>query len=342
MEIDETTAARFAHLALNCIEREYPHSNLYWFNSHEDVKPPRQLTPAFYGCLDWHSAVHGHWLLARLARYFPDATFTSAAKEALARSLTSEKIQGEVAYLQHRPYFECPYGLVWLLQLAAELHEWSHPQAKSWLSVLKPLEKLVGDHLHCWLQELELPNRTGMHSQTAFAIALALDWAHTTGNANFASLVKNKARKFYLHDLDYPLHFEPLGYDFLSPCLAEADLMRRILSPTDFSNWLTDLLPRLSVEDAANWLEPVKVADPKNYLRSHFYGLNLSRAWMLEGIASGLPAGDRRIATLRSTAVLHRRSGLAGVGSQHYAGSHWLGTFAVYLVTARGLRQQTV
>lgn len=340
LTINETTAARFAQLVLSCIEREYPNSNLYWFDSDEDVKPPRELTPAFYGCLDWHSAVHGHWLLARLARYFPDASFTITAKEALARSLTLEKIQGEIAHFQRIPFFECPYGMVWLLQLAVELHEWDSPQAKEWLSVLKPLETLVANNLQCWLQKLELPERTGTHNQTAFALGLALDWADFTENASFAELVKDKVQTFYLSDQNYPLQFEPLGYDFLSPCLAEADLMRRVLSPTVFADWLTGFLPQLPVEDSVNWLQPAKMTNPQNYMQPHFYGLNLSRAWMLEGITFGLPNADRRVVALHSAALLHGQSGLVSAASEHYASSHWLGTFAVYLVTARGLREQ--
>lgn len=340
-EIDATLAARFAQLALDCVEREYPHSNLYWFDSDEDVLPPRELTPAFYGCLDWHSAVHGHWLLARIARYFPDTDFTKAARAALARSLTDEKIKGEIAFRQPRPFFECPYGLAWLLQLAAELHEWNDAQAKEWLAVLEPLEKLVADNLHQWLEILFLPNRTGTHAQTAFALGLALDWARLTADADFAILIENKALSFYLKHRSYPLHFEPLGYDFFSPCLAEADLMRRILPPTDFADWLSGFLPQLLIDEQVNWLQPVYANNPSDYLQSHFHGLNLSRAWMLEGIISKLPIGDRRLIALRKTAILHRQVGLAAITGEHYAGGHWLGSFAVYLVTARGLSKQT-
>jgi hypothetical protein len=155
MEIDVAIAAKLIQLVLNCIKQEYPHSGIYWFDNDEDIKPPRELTPVFYGCLDWHSAVHGHWLLARLARYFPEASFQTTVREALAQSFTPEKIQGEIAHLHKHPYFECPYGLAWLLQLAAELREWNDTQAKQWLTVLEPLETLVANNLHRWLQNLE-------------------------------------------------------------------------------------------------------------------------------------------------------------------------------------------
>ncbi|MBF2017570.1 MAG: DUF2891 domain-containing protein [Rivularia sp. T60_A2020_040] len=332
MEINQTTASKLIQLVLNCIDCEYPHSNIYWLDSNEDVKPPRELTPAFYGCLDWHSAVHGHWLLARLARCFPKADFILPVKEALGKSLTPKNIQGEVTYFQRHPRFESPYGVAWLLQLAAELHEWDDINAKKWQIALQPLQTLIAVNLKDWLQKLTIPNRTGMHQQTAFALGLILDWAKITKNTDCINLIEHKAKQFYFNDKNYSLRFEPLGYDFLSPCLAEADLIRRILTKNAFADWLTNFLPDITVN-----LKPVEVDNSQDYLQSHFYGLNLSRAWMIEGIISNLPDGDRRIKTLENTADIHRQIGLANAVSEHYAGSHWLGTFAVYLTTSRGL-----
>lgn len=337
MQINQSTASKFVELVLNCIECEYPHSNIYWLDSDKDVKPPRELTPAFYGCLDWHSAVHGHWLLARLARCFPEASFSLPAKQALEKSLTPENIAGEVTYFHHHPRFECPYGVAWLLQLAAELYEWDDIIAKQWRDTLQPLENLIADNLKSWLQKLTVPNRTGMHKQTAFALGLILDWARITENSDFINLVEDKAKQFYLHDKNYSLQFEPLGYDFLSPCLAEADLMRRILTKNNFANWLTEFLPDIPIDDSTNWLKPIDVDDSEDYMQSHFHGLNLSRVWMIEGIISALPDKDKRIKTLHNTATIHRDIGLSNAISEHYAGSHWLGTFAVYLTTSRGL-----
>lgn len=337
MEINQKTAAKFVELVLNCVECQYPHSNIYWLNNDDDVKPPRELTPAFYGCLDWHSAVHGHWLLARLARCFPQASFSLAAKQTLEKSLTPQNIEGEVAYFQHHPLFECPYGVAWLLQLAAELHQWNDISAKQWRDALQPLENLIADSLKCWLEKLTVPNRTGMHKQTAFALGLMLDWAQITQNTDFVHLIEHKAKQFYLNDNNYSLRFEPLGYDFLSPCLAEADLMRRILTKNAFADWLSNFLPDIPIDDSTNWLKPLKVDDSQDYSQSHFYGLNLSRAWMLEGIISRLPDGDKRIKILHTMSIIHRQIGLTNAVSEHYAGSHWLGTFAVYLTTSRGL-----
>ncbi|MEB3218559.1 MAG: DUF2891 domain-containing protein [Nostocales cyanobacterium 94392] len=337
MEINQTTASKLIKLVLNCVECEYPHSNIYWLNSDEDVKPPRELTPVFYGCLDWHSSVHGHWLLARLARYFPEVAFSLSAKEALNKSLTPEKIEGEVAYFKRHPRFEVPYGVAWLLQLAAEFHEWDNDQAKQWQMILQPLETQIKDNLQRWLEKLTICDRAGMHKQTAFALGLILDWAKITQNTDFINLIENKTKQFYLDNNNYSLRFEPLGYDFLSPSLAEADLMRRILTKSDFADWLNQFLPDIPINNSKDWLKPVEVKDSEDYMQSHFYGLNLSRAWMLEGIISGLPDEDTRIKTLQNTANIHRQIGLENAVCEHYAGSHWLGTFAVYLTTSRGL-----
>ncbi len=334
--LDIALTESFVRSVLTCIRQEYPHSNIFWFDSDEDIKPPRELTPAFYGCLDWHSAVHGHWLLVRLCRYFPGATFQEAARQALNQSFTLEKLAGEVAYLQRHPFFECPYGFAWLLQLMMELREWNDPQAKEWVTVLEPLETSIAANFHRWLQRIETPDRTGAHFNTAFPLALALDWASITKQTAFAALVQSKAQKFYLNDQNYPLHIEPLAYDFVSPGLAEADLMRRILAPANFANWLTRFLPQLLSEEIESW-QPMLVTNPQDYLQSHFQGLNLSRAWMIEGIISSLLESNSRTDSLGIAAALHRHSGLATVASDHYSSSHWLGTFTVYLATSRGL-----
>lgn len=203
-DIDATIATRFVRLVLSCIHQEYPHSNIFWFDSDEDIKPPREMTPAFYGCLDWHSAVHGHWLLVRLCRCFPEAAFQEMARQALTQSLTSEKIQGEIAHLQRCPFFECPYGFAWLLQLATELREWDDLQTKEWLNALESLETQVATNFYRWLQRLDFPDRTGTHFHTAFPLSLALDWARRQNNQAFIELIEAKAQQFYLHDRHYP------------------------------------------------------------------------------------------------------------------------------------------
>jgi len=337
--LDEATAGRFAALALACVTKEYPNKIAHVMQSDADALPPRRLTPAFYGCFDWHSAVHGHWLLVRLARLFPNAPFAADARAALAGNLTDANIQAEVAYIEGkgRESFERPYGLAWLLTLAAELREWDDPQAKTWSKTLEPLEAASAKKLMTWLPKLTHPIRIGEHDQTAFSLGLVLDWSRRKPEPVMAALVVERSRTYYLRDQDAPLAYEPSGQDFLSPCLAEADLMRRILKPEPFAAWLGTFLPKLPRDGSASWLTPGVVTDPTDGKLAHLDGLNLSRAWMLEGIVAGLPPGDARIAALRAAAQRHRADGLKAVTGEHYEGGHWLGTFATYLVTGRGL-----
>jgi len=332
-------AGRFARLALDCVHREYPNKIAHVLQGEEDVQPPRRLTPIFYGCFDWHSAVHGHWLLARLCRMTSGAPFAGEARSALARSFTRERAAGELEYLRGkgRGTFERPYGLAWLLQLSAELHQWEDPQAREWASIVEPLEKEAAGRFLEWLPKLSHPIRTGEHSQTAFAMGLVLDWARSRRREDVAGLVERRARDFYLADRNWNLAFEPGGQDFLSPSLAEADLLRRVLTPEEYSSWLDGFLPQLGREETAGLLRPAVVTDRSDGKLAHLDGLNLSRAWMLEGIAAGLPEGDPRLPRIRALARAHREAGLRAVTGEHYEGGHWLGSFAVYLVTGRGL-----
>ena len=338
-DFDQTEAARFAQLALDCVHKEYPNKIAHVLSGDEDVRPPRELTPAFYGCYDWHSSVHGHWLLVRLARTFPDAPFAAKAWAAVGESLTPEHIAGEVKYLNGagRASFERPYGIAWLLQLDAELREWNDAQAKSWVAALKPLSDAAVTRLKEWLPKLTSPIRIGEHDQTAFSFGLILDWARISGDRATEDMLTGRIRDFYLKDQGCPFSWEPSGQDFLSPCLAEADLMRRVLPPTQFATWLSAFLPAIPTNGSAAWLEPAVVTDAGDPKLAHLDGLNLSRAWMLEGIAAGLPRGDARQASLRAAAARHRDAGLRSVTGEHYEGGHWLGSFAVYLTTGRGV-----
>jgi hypothetical protein len=338
-QFDIKTAERFANLALACVHKEYPNHISHTLNSDADAAPPRKLTPAFYGCYDWHSSVHGHWLLVRLVRTFPDAAFAQPAREALRQSLTAENIAQEAEYLkgQGRASFERPYGLAWLLQLVAEFREWDDPQAKEMAANLHPLEEVVLERLKNWLPKLSNPVRIGEHDQSAFALGLMLDYAHGNGDEKFAELLVSKAKQFYFKDKDCPLAYEPSGEDFLSPCLGEADLMRRVLPSQEFASWLRTFMPQISTSGDGKWLQTVASPDPSDPKLAHLDGLNLSRAWMLEGIAAGLPKNDNRLPAIRATAKAHRRAGLAAVTGEHYEGGHWLGSFAVYLVTKRGI-----
>jgi hypothetical protein len=324
LRLDVTEAARFARMALDCVTREYPNKIAHVLNSADDVRGPRDLTPAFYGCYDWHSAVHGHWLLARVARLFPDEAFAAEACAAIARNITKDNIVAEFRYLdaQGRETFERPYGLAWVLALTEELRLMDKILAATLLPLAAVAAKRVGD----WLEKLERPDRSGQHFNTAFALSLALDWARQW-QPKLGETIERRARDYYMADRNAPVGFEPSGEDFFSPSLAEADLMRRVLSQEEFVPWLEQFLP------GVRGFTPQTPADRSDGKLGHLDGLNLSRAWMLRGIATGLPLGHPRCGELYGVAEAHALRGLEAVGNEHYEGAHWLGTFAVYLLT---------
>ena len=337
-ELGYAAADRFAGLALKCLHQEYPNHVSSTLDSDADALPPRKLTPAFYGCFDWHSDVHGHWLLVRLLRIMPEAPFAAAAVAELARTFTAANIAGEVEYFRHdgRASFERPYGLAWLLKLCAELRQWHDSEGHAWLVTLLPLEAEAASRIKAWVPKLHYPIRVGEHDQTAFSFALIWDWAVVADDARMREVLSSAGTRFYAEDRDCPLRYEPSGEDFLSPCLAEADFMRRVLPPPAFARWLSRFLAMIPHDARTAWLTPAVVTDRADPKLAHLDGLNLSRSWMLEGIADGLPARDPRVPALRAAAAAHAQAALPQVTGEHYEGGHWLGSFAVYLTSHAG------
>lgn len=335
---------RFARMALGCIHREYPNKISHVLNSDADVGAPRELTPAFYGCFDWHSSVHGHWLLVRLMKTDPMSPFAKIAEGALAESFTPANIKAEVAYFtaEGRKGFERPYGIAWFLQLVTELEESEDPLHQTWRETLRPLEDAIVAKMTDWLPKLAYPVRLGTHNQSAFAFGLILDYARTVGDGAFEALLTERVLDFYEDDIGCPIDYEPSGEDFLSPCLMEADLMRRVMPAQDFAVWLGRFLPRIPRNGRDDWLEPAIVKDATDGKLVHLDGVNLSRAWALEGIASALLEGDLRRASLLAAAAIHKDTGIRAVSDEHYAGSHWLASFATYLETRRGIPQPSM
>ena len=281
-------------------------------------------------------------MLARLARTFPEASFAEDARQALERSLTKENIKQEAAYLagKGRASFERPYGLVWLLQLAPSCVSGTIRKRARCPPICGRWRQVAVERLSSWLPKLSHPVRIGEHDQTAFALGLILDYARTAGNDALVKLATDSAKKFFLADKNGPLAYEPSGEDFLSPCLGEADVMRRVLPPKEFAKWLTDFLPQIPTNTEKTWLQVVVSPDPSDPKLAHLDGLNLSRAWMLQGIIAGLPADDSRRASLAVAAAAHEMAGLTAVTGEHYEGGHWLGSFAVYLTSKRGIPQE--
>ena len=341
--VDAELAGRFAQLALDCVHREYPNKIGHVLNSDADVGTPSQLHPVFYGCFDWHSSVHGHWLLVRLLHLAPQIGLGQEIQDeiraALAKSFNAEAVATEVAYFQAegRKAYERPYGVAWFLQLTAELREWDDPQAAEWLETLLPLEAVIVSRVKSWLPNLAYAIRVGTHNQSMFAFGLMLDWARVADDRALTEMITNRSMAFHLNDRDCPMSYEPSGEDFLSPCLMEADLMRRLLDRDKFATWLTAFLPDIPRDGSGDWLAVGIVNDPTDGKLVHLDGVNLSRAWNLQNIAAALPADDDRRAALLASAELHASTGIANVSAEHYEGSHWLASFATYLVTQRGL-----
>ena len=333
---------RFARLALQCVHREYPNKISHVMNSDADAATPRELYPAFYGCFDWHSSVHGHWLLTRILNTDPDTPYREAIITTLGHSFTPENIAGEVAYFraEGRASFERPYGTAWFLQLMTELRESDLPEANDWVASLEPLEALIEAETSVWLTKLAYPIRLGTHNQTAFAFGLMLDWSKASNAGAFNAQLTRKVLEFHSADVNCPLAYDPSGEDFLSPCLMEADLMRRVMQADQYATWLQTFLPQIPTNGTGDWLLPGVVLDPSDGKLVHLDGVNLSRAWALEGIASALPEGDARIPSLLAAAELHKETGIAAVSDTHYSGSHWLASFATYLETRRGISPQ--
>jgi len=329
--------APFVRMALAAIHREFPYHLTTVLAADTGPRRPRDLTPAFFGAYDWHSAVHTHWALVRAARVAPDAPWATQARAAVARTLSPAALEAERAHLEAEPTFERPYGLAWLLQLAAELATWDDPDARAWLAPLAPLATLAAERLESWFDRLPAPVRAGEHSQSAFAMGLLVDWAHDRGQSERARRAGERAVRQHAADRAAPVHFEPSGSDFLSPILASADLLRRAMPPEAYGPWLTALLPAPGSEALARWLAPVVSPDPSDGKLAHLDGLNLSRAWMLDGIVAALSGAHPLRPALVAAAGAHRRAGLASAASTHYMGTHWLGSFAIYLLTGRGL-----
>jgi hypothetical protein len=329
-------ASAFARLALKGVNKEYPNKPEHVLAGPDDVKGPMALHPAFFGCYDWHSSVHGHWMLARLLRLFPDLPEAKEIRTVLAAHLTADNLKAEASYFA-RPEsksFERPYGWAWLLKLAEELQGWDDADAKAWSKNMQPLADVVVDRYLDYFPKQTYPIRTGVHANTAFGLSFAHDYARSIGNKKLRDLVEERARSYFEKDVDVPAAWEPGGADFFSPALTEADLMRRVLPPAEFRSWLVKFLPGVARGEPKALFTPATVTDRSDPQLVHLDGLNLSRAWGMNGIAAALPADDPARKALQESAVQHARAALEFVASGDYAGEHWLASFAVYLLSA--------
>jgi hypothetical protein len=335
LSLIQDEGSHFARLALKCVSKEYPNKPDHTINDATDIKNPRVMHPSFYGCYDWHSSVHGHWMLVRLLRLFPALPEAPQIRGALNANLAAENINGEVAYLnqENRQSFERTYGWAWLLKLAEELHGWDDQDGKRWARDLQPLADAFAGKFISFLPKQTYPIRTGVHPNTAFGIAFALDYARAIDNAKLASLLEERSRTYFGNDVNYPAAWEPGGEDFFSPALMEADLMRRVLQSAEFAGWFHKFLPGIATGQPTSLLAPATVSDRSDPKLVHLDGLNLSRAWCMRNIAGALPANDPARKILAQAADGHAKDALVHVASGDYAGEHWLASFAVYMLS---------
>jgi hypothetical protein len=335
LTLNQDVASNFAGLALRCISREYPNKPDHIINDEKDVLSPKSMHPVFYGCFDWHSSVHGHWMLVRLLRIFPDLPEAAQIRAALSANLSAQNVKTEVQYLDQpgRKSFERTYGWAWLLKLAEELHGWNDEQGKQWAANLEPLVQVIVARYLDFLPRQTYPIRTGVHPNTAFGIAFALDYAREVKNTDLEAMAVQRSLDYFGKDRDIPLAWEPGGEDFFSPALMEADLMRRVMRPRAYLQWFKRFAPSLIDGKGSSVLKPALVSDRTDPKIVHLDGLNLSRAWCMFGIASSLPVGNRMRATLVESAGAHAADALGHVASGNYEGEHWLASFAVYLLS---------
>lgn len=331
LTLTEKGVSHFAKLALHCIQTEYPNKISHVMKDETDVQGPKSLHPAFYGCFDWHSSVHGHWMLIRLLKRFPDMPEASEIRKKIGMNLTVANIEQEVVYLNHpsRKSFERTYGWAWLLKLAEELKTWKDEDGKKWSEILQPLTDAIVSRYIDFIPRQTYPIRTGVHPNTAFGLSFAWDYAEEVGDEKLKESIRSAGLVYYGNDANCPAEWEPSGEDFLSPCLEEANLMRRILAPIAFRDWLGRFMPSLP----SSLQSPALVSDRTDGKIVHLDGLNLSRGWCLSGIANALPKDDPRRNLFITTANKHIQLTVPNIASGDYAGEHWLASFAVYTLS---------
>ena len=323
IELDLQEANRLADLPLGCIQNPLPYKSGLVVAKESDLAMPVEHHPAFFGCFDWHSAVHGHWSLVYLLKNFPELERREEAIQMLNQNLTAENIQKEVAYFslnRESKSFERLYGWAWLLKLQEELYTWDNPQAREWYENLKPLARYISAAYAEYLPKLVYPIRVGTHTNTAFGISFAYDYAQTVGDTALAEVIKSSALRFYSDDKDCPIEWEPSGHDFLSPCLQEIDIMRKVLSAQEFAEWSKAFLPALDQQQLE--LIPGQVKDRSDGHLVHLDGVNFSRAWCLYPLKQNTHAYN--------LATEHLDYSLSKITDGDYAGQHWLGSFALY------------
>ena len=334
LELTTEMASKLASMPLKCINQEYPNKTAHVINTEKDaILTPKELHPSFYGCFDWHSSVHGHWMLLRLLRTVPYLENKDKIISILDESFSPVKIKEEASYFtkyQVAQNFERTYGWAWILKLDEELARWNHPKAKIWHQNLKPLTDEILRLWKAYLPKQTYPNRTGVHPNTAFALSFAIDWARQVGDTSFEKELSEKAKIFYLNNTKTPAYLEPDGSDFFSPSLEIAELMSRILPQKDFEKWLNQFYEKRSLEN----IEQIPIiSDVNDYQTVHLVGLSFSKAWAMKNIINTLPEKNAIRKRFEISREKFIENSLPIIFQGNYGGDHWLASFAVYALT---------
>ncbi|QCX53965.1 DUF2891 domain-containing protein [Elizabethkingia sp. JS20170427COW] len=332
LNLDLQQANRLASLPAKCLQNEYPNKTGQVLENALQLGTPKELHPAFYGCFDWHSSVHGHWSLVKLLKDFPQLANREAIILQLQQNLSKENIQKEILYFNRKQEYsyERMYGWTWLMKLQQELDTWDTLQAKQLAQNLQPLTDILVKRTLEFLPKLNYPLRVGMHSNTAFGLSFIYDYGKHSQNKALVSEIENIARRLYYHDQKCPIQWEPGGFDFLSPCLEELTLMQRILPEKEFLSWADDFLPQL--KNKKFQLEVAKVSDREDGHLVHLDGFNFSRAWVFYRLAKAFP---KKYGHLSKEADKYLAYSLPSITDGSYEGEHWLASFALYALSQR-------
>jgi hypothetical protein len=318
----DPVAGTFAATVLAALQREYPNEIRHRMDHADDHPRPHEIHPAFFGCYDWHSAVHMHWALVRLARHCPDLVPPNT-RDVLDDHLSAESLAVEAAYFETHPSFSRPYGWGWVFTLATETAEWNDPQAQRWATHLAPLTTILSVNLQRWLVNADHPLRNGAHTNSAFS--LARTWRWSADDPPLRAAIVDAATRWFADDRDYPARWEPDGADFLSPTLTEIELMSMVLDPIDFERWYAGFLPEIP----DSLLTPVRVTDTSDGQIAHLHGLNLSRAHGLRTLSTALGGND----LLERAATAHLAASIDRVSGDDYMVEHWLASYAILALT---------
>ena len=331
IQLDEKLAKELVSLSVKCVDQKYPYKIGYRFIDENWLKPHYEITPSFYGCWDWHSAVHGHWAMVKILKDFPEISNREIILSKLDKNLSKENLNKEYEFFKQKfaNGFERTYGWAWLMKLYSELLSWDYEKAQIWAINMKPLVDLLSERTILFLDKLSKPLRPGTHANTAFSFSLMIEYAQIADDKALFNKIKDFSIKNFLGDINCPVNYEPSGTDFISPCLAEAGLMSLLLNNSEFNKWLYKFFPSFDKRNFGSIINPPEVLDPKDPGIGHLIGLMFHRAWTLKDIAEKLDSKtDKKL--FKSIAKKHSKKGYDIMFESGYGGEHWLATFAIY------------